>query len=105
MLKAPGVVVRLRRLGGVGVPGQLLMNKRPTSSRPAALGFEFAAAVAGFSLFGYWLGRYFEQAALGIVIGAALGVIGGMYNLIRASMAASGGAAERERNSDGSVDG
>lgn len=81
------------------------MKKRPTSSRLAGLGFEFAAAVAGFTLLGYWVGKYFGNAALGIVIGAALGLIGGMYNLLRATLAASGGAADRERNSDSKSNG
>lgn len=62
------------------------------------MGFELAAAVAGFVLFGYWIGKYFGNAEMGIVIGAVLGLIGGMYNLIRATIAASGGATDRKRN-------
>ena len=42
---------------------------------------------------------------MGIVIGAILGLIGGMYNLIRATLAASGGAAYRKRNSESDEDG
>ena len=57
--------------------------------RMAGLGFEMAAGVGGFALLGYWIGGYYDRAALGIVIGAALGIIGGMYNLIRASLASS----------------
>ena len=76
------------------------MNKRPNSRRLAGIGFEFAAAVAGFVLVGYWIGKYYGRAEMGIVIGAVLGLIGGMYNLIRATLAASGGAARRKRNSD-----
>jgi hypothetical protein len=37
---------------------------------------------------------------MGIVVGAILGLIGGMYNLIRATLAASGGAAYRKRKPD-----
>lgn len=76
------------------------MDKRPNSRRLAGIGFELAAAVAGFVLFGYWIGKYFDQAELGIVIGAVLGLIGGMYNLIRVTLAASRGAANRKRNSN-----
>lgn len=69
------------------------------------LGFEFAAAVAGLTLVGYWLGGYFGNAALGIVIGAAVGLVGGMYNLLRATLATSGRSGEREGNSDSSAKG
>mgnify|MGYP001826019037 CR=1 FL=1 len=73
------------------------MKKRRTSTKLAGLGFEFAAAVAGFAFFGYWIGNYYGRAELGILIGAVLGLIGGMYNLIRVTLAASGGAAYRKR--------
>jgi len=75
------------------------MSKRPNSRRLAGVGFELAAAVGGFVLFGYWVGKYFDQTELGIVIGAVLGLIGGMYNLIRVTLAASRGTADRKRNS------
>ncbi len=81
------------------------MKKRSSSRRLAGVGFELAGAVAGFVLFGYWVGKYFDRTELGIVIGAVLGLIGGMYNLIRVTLAASGGAAYRKRNSDSDQDG
>ena len=73
------------------------MRQRSGSARLAGLGFELAAAVAGFVLLGYWIGGYFGNARLGIVIGAVLGLIGGMYNLLRATLAAAGGASSRKR--------
>ena len=63
-----------------------------------------AAAVAGLSLFGYWLGDHYGNGVLGLLIGAALGVVGGMYNLIRVTLVTSGMGAERARNSDRSKD-
>lgn len=81
------------------------MAKQPSSRRLAGIGFELAAAVAGFVLVGYWIGKYFDQAQMGIVIGAVLGLIGGMYNLVRATLAASKGAAYRKRNTDSDEDG
>ena len=54
----------------------------------AGLGLEFAAAVAGFALVGYWIDRHYETGPWGLVIGAALGLIGGTYNLVRQSLAA-----------------
>ena len=56
--------------------------------RYSGMGFEFAAALACFALIGYWVDRHWGTGPWGIVIGAALGLIGGTYNLIRESMAA-----------------
>lgn len=81
------------------------MKRRPTSSRLTGLGFEFAAAVAGFCLVGYWIGRFYDNGRLGLVIGAVLGLIGGMYNLLRATLAAPGGTAEQEQKPDSDSDG
>jgi F0F1-type ATP synthase assembly protein I len=77
------------------------MKKRSRRSGLAGLGFEFAGAVAGFTLFGYWIGKHYGDPKLGVLIGAVLGIIGGMYNLIRATAALSGGAANKEHKSDG----
>ena len=61
---------------------------RPSWIRYSGIGIEFAAAVAVFTLVGYYIGRHYGAAQLGLLIGAALGLIGGMYNLIRESLAA-----------------
>ena len=81
------------------------MKKRRSSRKLAGLGFEFAGAVAGFTFFGYWIGNFYDRAELGILIGAILGLVGGMYNLIRATLAASGGAAYQKRNKSSDKDG
>jgi len=81
------------------------MDKGPNTRRLAGIGFEFAAGVAGFVLVGYWVGKYFDRIELGVVIGAVLGLIGGMYNLIRVTLAASRGAAYRKRNSNSDQNG
>ena len=75
--------------------------RRGSTRRLSGLGFEFAAGVGGFALFGYWIGRFYDNGRLGLVIGAVLGIVGGMYNLIRSSLASSqGGAADEERKSE-----
>lgn len=79
------------------------MKKRSSGSRLAGLGFEFAAAVAGLSLFGYWIGKHYGEPQLGVLIGAVLGIVGGMYNLIRATTAVSGGATSKKRKSNGDI--
>jgi len=80
------------------------MTKRPSSSRLAGLGFELAAGVAGLAFFGYWIGRYYGNGALGLLIGAAVGIIGGMYNLIRATRLTSAKGAAGAQNSERSKD-
>ena len=54
----------------------------------SGIGFEMAAAVAGFTLIGYWWDRHFGSSPWGILTCAALGLIGGTYNLIRQSQSA-----------------
>lgn len=55
----------------------------------ANMGFEFAAAVCGFSLLGYWIDRHWQiEGRWGLIVCAGLGVVGGLYNLIRQALAA-----------------
>jgi F0F1-type ATP synthase assembly protein I len=80
------------------------MKKRSSRTRLSGLGFEFAAAVAGFALFGYWIGKHYGDPRLGVLIGAVLGIVGGMYNLIRATIAVTGGTASQKRKSDSDIE-
>jgi len=72
-------------------PG-LVMGKggsdRPSWVRLSGVGVEFAGAVAGLALVGYWIDSKYDSRPWGVLIGAALGLIGGTYNLIRESLAA-----------------
>ncbi|HKH44441.1 MAG TPA: AtpZ/AtpI family protein [Thermoanaerobaculia bacterium] len=61
-------------------------------TRLAGIGFELIAAVGAFILVGTWWDRHFGSAPKGLIVGAVLGVIGGMYNLIRQSLLATRGA-------------
>ena len=56
--------------------------------RYAGLGIEFAAAVAGLTLVGYWVDRHFGSSPWGVLTGAAIGLIGGTYNMIREALSA-----------------
>jgi F0F1-type ATP synthase assembly protein I len=53
------------------------------------IGFEFVAAVVGFTLVGYWVDRHYGSSPAGILVGLALGLIGATYNLIRSTKIAS----------------
>lgn len=70
---------------------------RPSWIRFAGLGVELASAVAGFTLVGYWVDRHFSVRPWGLLVGLALGLIGGTYNLIRAAIAASKEAAAADK--------
>lgn len=50
------------------------------------MGFELAAAVGGFALFGWWIGGRLGNARTGLLVGAVLGIVGGLYNLVRTSL-------------------
>ncbi len=63
-------------------------DNKPTWLRHSGIGVEFAAALAGFALLGYWVDSHYGTRPWCLVIGAALGLVGGTYNLIRDSMAA-----------------
>ena len=54
----------------------------------SGLGFELVAAVAGFAFVGFWIDRHYETDPWGLVICAVLGIVGGLYNFIRAAMKA-----------------
>jgi len=63
-------------------------GERPSWLRFSGIGIEFVAAIAGFALLGYWVDRHWDISPWGLVIGAVLGLTGGMYNLIRESLGA-----------------
>jgi F0F1-type ATP synthase assembly protein I len=50
--------------------------------RVAGLGLEFGAGIAGCVLFGYWVDRTFGTGSKGVISGAIVGCVGGMYHLI-----------------------
>ena len=80
------------------------MAEKPGSGGWQALsgiGFELVAAVAGFTLIGYWWDRHFGSRPWGLLTGAVLGLIGGMYNLIRQSLSAFKGEGDGGKTSDG----
>jgi F0F1-type ATP synthase assembly protein I len=63
------------------MPGK--QKQRGDAGRAYSLGFELAAAVAGFVLLGIWIDRHFRTGPRATLICLLLGLIGGFYNLIR----------------------
>ncbi len=92
--------------GGKGSKGRKAGGRRDLRDAPmywmrySSKGFELAAAVLGMGLFGYWLGGLKDRALLGLAIGAVLGIVGGMYNLVRQSWIASRQADAKNRNQE-----
>ncbi len=56
--------------------------------RHSGVGLELAGAVAGFALIGYWIDRRYGTAPWGLVGGVILGLVGGLYNLVKQSLQA-----------------
>jgi F0F1-type ATP synthase assembly protein I len=70
-------------------------GQTPAWTRFAGIGIEFAGAVAGFTVVGWLIDRHYNTRPWGVLIGVSLGLIGGMYNLIRESLKASKEAAKK----------
>jgi F0F1-type ATP synthase assembly protein I len=56
--------------------------------RYSSVGLELAGATAGLALVGYWVDGKFGTKPWGILVGVLVGLVGGLYNLIRESLAA-----------------
>ncbi len=69
----------------------MMPEKKPDRSwvRLSSIGFELVGAVVGFTLAGWWVDRRWGTDPWGLLAGIGLGLIGGMYNLIRQSLLAS----------------
>ena len=56
--------------------------------RYSGIGLELAGATAGLAFIGYWIDRRFGTLPWGILGGVVIGLVGGLYNLVRESLAA-----------------
>jgi ATP synthase protein I len=54
----------------------------------SGVGFELVGAVVGFTLIGYWIDRHYTTQPWGLVGGIVLGLVGGLYNLVKRSLEA-----------------
>ena len=64
-------------------------NRRfPGWVKYSGAGLELAGATAGLALVGYWIDGKFGTAPWGILVGVLIGLVGGLYNLIKQSLAA-----------------
>lgn len=65
-------------------------KRQPLSAwQYSGLGLELVGAVAALVAVGYWLDRRFDSSPWGVLVGAGIGIVGGMWNLIHAGLQAS----------------
>lgn len=65
-----------------------LADRFPGWVRYSGVGLELAGATGGLALLGYWIDRHFGTTPWGILGGVTIGIVGGLYNLVRESLAA-----------------
>ena len=56
--------------------------------RYSGVGLELAGATAGLALLGFWIDGRYGTAPWGILGGVVIGLVGGLYNLVKESLAA-----------------
>ena len=54
--------------------------------RYSGVGLELAGAMAGLAFIGYWIDRRYGSQPWGILGGVVIGLVGGLFNLVRESL-------------------
>ena len=84
--------------GGQGQPS-------PGLKRYAGMGVELGGAIIGFTLVGLWIDHRYGTQPKGVMIGAVLGIVGGMYNFIRQAVLLTKAQQPRKRDDENADDG
>ena len=63
-------------------------DRFPSGVRYSGVGRELAGATAGLALLGYWIDGKFGTSPWGVLAGVIIGIVGGMYNMVKESLAA-----------------
>ena len=75
-------------------------SKFPSWIRHSGAGLELAGATAGLALTGYWVDGRFGTRPWGVLVGVFVGIVGGLYNLVRDSMLAAQEAQRQDASSE-----
>jgi F0F1-type ATP synthase assembly protein I len=78
-------------------------RRYPGWIRYSGVGLELAGATAGLALIGYWVDGRFGTRPWGVVLGAIIGLVGGLYNLVKESLAAVREAQADDKSADSDV--
>jgi F0F1-type ATP synthase assembly protein I len=85
-----------------------MADRFPAWVRYSGVGFELAGATAGLALIGYWIDGKFGTSPWGILVGVFIGIVGGLFNLVKQSLEAAREAqlddaanASKERDGNG----
>ena len=65
-----------------------MADRFPGWIRYSGIGLELAGATIGLALVGYWIDGKFGTSPWGLLSGVVIGIVGGLYNLVRESLAA-----------------
>ncbi len=84
--------------GGQGQPSPGLM-------RYAGMGVELGGAIIGFTLVGLWIDHRYGTQPKGVMIGAVLGIVGGMYNFLRQAILLAKEQQPKKRDDENADDG
>ena len=63
-------------------------QRYPGWVRHSGVGLQLAGATAGLALLGHWIDGRYGTAPWGILVAVVIGIVGGLYNLVRESLAA-----------------
>lgn len=69
-------------------------NQRSALWRLSSIGIELTAAIVGLGLLGYWIDSHYGTSPKALLIGIGIGMVGGLYNVIRSGMKMSRESAE-----------
>jgi ATP synthase protein I len=65
-----------------------MADRFPGWVRYSGVGLELAGATAGLAFVGYWIDGKYGTAPWGILGGVLIGIVGGLYNMVKESLKA-----------------
>ncbi len=76
-------------------------DRFPGWVRYSGVGLELVGAIAGLAFLGHWIDGRFGTQPWGILGGVVIGLVGGLYNLVRESLEAAREAKTEDEDASG----